>query len=377
LLSSPKKILFIEPANHYEVLRVYVLMFRSFGYHADIMSTQRNINQIKGVLPIDCKIFIIDRSIEINNYLLAQSSTINDYNMVILTTDEDVNSMPLKKNWDSPTFLLIHHFRSIFDYKNNIQLFNHYLDPLRYIKNLLQNKYSKRASFAKTFDGYLFPYEVGDKDKSKIFDKPKVVLPFLFNEFSDNSIKPTKSIVIPGTIDNASRNYSIVIQALKEIKNLIEEPIEIVLLGKYNKRSGQGIIARFKQITDQNIKLIYFEKEIDQSIFDKYMKHASALLLPLNVYFTHSLIGSIGGKYSVSGSIGDMVRFGKKALITEDYALPHFLEKHAIRFNTENLAEKIIQVLAEKPIEEDTPYFNNNELTYFKNQIKLLLEYGK
>jgi hypothetical protein len=376
LLSNPIKILFIEPANHYEVLRVYALMFRHFGLHADIMSTKKNIHQISPVLPRDCEYYIIDDNIPSNQYLLQQKQAIDKYNLVILTTDEDMKLQPITKNWQATTFVIVHNFRTVFDYKDNFDIFRNILDPPRYIKYHFLNVYNRSVQAIKSFDGYLFPWEIFDHDKLKLFGKPSVVIPYMFNEFSDEGRSSPKTIVIPGTVYGKSRNYELIMSAISELNETLDEEIELVLLGSSYKRSAKIIIEKLKKRTGQKIKLINFEDEVDQIVYDDFMKKASFLLLPLNIYFTHKLIKSIGGRYSMSGSIGDMVRFGKKALITEGYTLPHFLEPHVTYFNSENLAQIMKNELKLNSKVKKDPYFGALEMTYFKNQIDEILQFA-
>lgn len=152
------------------------------------------------------------------------------------------------------------------------------------------------------------------------------------------------------------------------------QPIKIILLNHADNKIGRKIIQKFSEVTGDKVKLMYFLEPIPQDIFDLEMNRSHFLLLPLNSDTSHGLVYQKGGIHTMSASIGDMVRYGKRALITEDYSLPNFLEKYVVRFNESNLFDKIINCLS-ADINIQAPYLPNEITNEFKKTIEELINY--
>ncbi len=143
-------------------------------------------------------------------------------------------------------------------------------------------------------------------------------LPIYFNQFDSQNLKnETIRIVIPGAVSQSRRDYDSFFEKLKHFKNTGIN-YEIIFLGK---ASGKEL-EKLKSIIDklsQFITIQYFEKKIEQNIFDDWMRKTDVLYCPIqreNEFFS---IKEIYGKTKISGNIGDAIKYAKPAVFPETY----------------------------------------------------------
>jgi hypothetical protein len=369
-IRKENKILFIEPARHYEVVRSYINMFYFFGFKADLMTTSFNVDKLNNKIPDDVSIISLEENISIQQQLIDHTHTIDQYPTVIVTTEEDIACTPISKVWKSKTCLLIHHINTAFFHRENLAI-DDISDLMRWIKYRLENRYNRLSESILTYDGYILPVVPEIKLFEKIFNKKQFYLPFLFNEYTSNPENDIFKIVIPGSTSSNSRDYSLILTALESLRKTKNQSIELILLGINDGDKKNSIIQKIKNFESEFLEIITYDAEVSQAEFDKVMIEANVLLLPLRIETKHHLIRSIGGEYQLSGNIGDMVRYGKKAFITDGYKLPFFLEKHTLRFDKNNLADKIIHYINYDHFKSKNtePYITEEEIQAIKKEV--------
>jgi len=143
-------------------------------------------------------------------------------------------------------------------------------------------------------------------------------LPIYFNQFdSQNSQQGIIRIVIPGAVSQSRRDYDSFFEKLKQFKNKGIN-YEIIFLGKASGKELEKLKLLLDKIS-QFIKIQYFEKKIEQDIFDDWMRKADALYCPIQKETEFLSIKEIYGKTKISGNVGDAIKYAKPAIFPETY----------------------------------------------------------
>ena len=126
------------------------------------------------------------------------------------------------------------------------------------------------------------------------------------------------SIVIPGNVSQARRDYKKVLSKIEDWSKTHSSDLEIVFLGK---AEGEELIwlqdLEKKKIS--NLNVIYFKEKVPQDLFDEYMRKASYLWCPLQISTTFFSNEEIYGTTKISGIIGDAIKYQKIAFLPKEY----------------------------------------------------------
>lgn len=179
-------------------------------------------------------------------------------------------------------------------------------------------------------------------------------LPLFFNQFEEQ--KPEKeniTIIIPGAVSQARRDYKSTLEKLKNFKN-IGIQYEVILLGKASGKELENLKSSIKQLPEF-IKVQFFEHKIPQQAFDDWMLTADVLYCPIQSNTDFFSIPEIYGQTKISGNIGDAIKYGKPAIFPAIYKSDsefilqekpdlqtQFLEVMTARYNFSNFSRKKI-----------------------------------
>ena len=144
-------------------------------------------------------------------------------------------------------------------------------------------------------------------------------------------------IVVPGSIDNRRRNYSMVFKLLDEADKK-KLPIHVTLLGGFKNSFSDEILQECIKWNEKHSNLtIYNQDEVEQSEFDKVMSDSHFVWMPLNQ--TSVLLDGIQEMYGVStcsGNIGDVIRYAKPFFAPASLNIDKALGNGVVRYNSIN-----------------------------------------
>jgi hypothetical protein len=364
------KIAILELASHHEVVRSFTFMALASNYEVLIVTTLANSKFLMPVFESKIEWLIMDKDQSSLLFLTYHKAEIEKCDILLFTSIEDLHGNVIDLKWAKPTLAMLHHPISNFCYSENISRPTTFKLLLKTIKYRITRFYEKRRLALNNFDVYLLP---STSAKGYFFEKniseysKCKAMPFLFFEDGTTSKDSNQRVfVIPGTVNQKSRNYMDLLFAIGELNKSEKFAATIVLLGSAENEEGLSILEKFKNNTGIHIELIYFNDEISTEIFDYWIKNASYLLLPLSKKTVYGIVNSIGGSLSVSGNIGDMVRFGKQAVLPHDYFIEPDLEGLAHRYQNENHLLDIMKKL----------YVVQDEI-FGKNDLEILLKFNQ
>jgi hypothetical protein len=323
------KIAIIELASHFEVARAYAKMALANGYSVLMVVNESNHSQLKSLFDVADKIeWMVGPDDVMGNFLSTCKSAIDQCNLVICCTPEQKNGTVILKEWLAISYLVVHDVNNYFDIVKNINTSGGIRQYLRIAKFYFTGYFSKRQKALQTFDGVIVPsIHMKSYADAKTAVKQIITLPFLYNEHLPVIHNhDTTNIVIPGTVNQRSRNYDFVHEVMCRMDaDGFDCPVSLTLLGQCKGQKAQVIRQKFLSMNFQWLQVTTFEEAVSQSTYDKLMLEADFYLLPLQRRWQYGIVNEIGGTTCLSGNIGDMVRYGMPILLPIEYQLQDLL----------------------------------------------------
>ena len=261
-----------------------------------------------------------------------------DADLTIFTSNESNDGSKLWNPNLKNAFLLVHN-PSFTIHPFSIKLL--FVEPLRspvlvlkMIKTFFSpNRIMRRKNFDQFQNILLADEQVTDFCKMRYSadfeSKNTLSAPFYGIERVDNLANDHKvSIIVPGTIENKTRNYNMVIDLIKEVRQDME--IELILLGKIK---NIRLVNSISSSLPHNIKLIFKIEGYSQKEYDAILENATFAILPLKKYMRQGSTFEIQGKTCISGSINDVTKFGIPFLYPKEVTIPTALQKVGIPFD--------------------------------------------
>ncbi len=345
------KIAIVELASHHEVMRSYGMLALQSKCDVSFFTTIENQAQCNALFENTVDWQILPKDQTSNEFLSIMKFNLELHDIILFTSLEDVNGFLLKSDFTKPTVGVLHDATSIFHHLSNIKIKPSIKHNLKIVKYLSLGFYQQRVRASKQYDLLLLPTECSYKDlkNNKNVNTDKLfALPFLYNENIKKTTSDSFDIVIPGTISQDSRDYRSIIKMIEKLNLAAIDNINLILLGKPKGKDGNSILIDYIKATGNKIKLTYFYQEVSQQIYDSHLMHADVLLLPLMKNPIYGVVDSISG-WRLSGNIGDLVRFGKTALLPYDYKIDEDLAPMATTYqNNDDLFVKINQLISNK-----------------------------
>lgn len=359
-------ICFIE-LEEYHLLDLdgFCKVFYKLPYDISIYTTQKNFDNLKNQSYASRYKWIIkQKKQKPSEFLKEHYSIINNAEWIYYNTIAKNYLLYNNLNFKGKKILRIHNAHT-------------YLQPLKhwYIIPTFFNLYKAASYLIREFIGeldfYYLPkvvrnmnyycfadenvknYVIENKicEKERIF--PTIPGSVFSGEFKPFEIENKIRICIPGIIDERKKNYSPVIEALKLIKNNIQHPVEIVLLGKPVGKYGQWVIDEFSKLDTKNLSVISFTGFVEQAKFNELMFGSHLLITPTKETTVFRIYKEIYGKTKASGSVGEMVKYGIPNLFPSYIYFDTEMENIIDRYTTsQTLATELLKYI------NDTNYLN-------------------
>jgi hypothetical protein len=386
-MAAAINLIVIEPEYHPEVLRSLVLVALEVEQvELSVFTSQSLWNRAFKEPPQEVKTFLAPHSKEVFPLLQEKKALLEKADIVWFNTLATQYKAFIKLGLKHPQLVLrVHNTASAF------QAWRHFLWPrtpyslFKTLSHLLRIEllaaaifYRKRA--LQKFDFFLFPTDAIARSAAVEFKvlPGKILQPSLplvtreSNLARNGQHKPLpsqKTIAIPGSFNLKRRDYVSVYQSLKELPPQ-KDKLHIHFLGPVQGRPAERLRQKMQSLHRRDLKLYFYQDFVPEDTFQAVIEKAWFLLLPLHQSVRYRIFEERYGASKVSGSVNDVIRFGKPALIPHFYPIPQGLEALFKAYQAPNdLAVKINSWLI-KPPEQST----NGLAVYAVKEQALLLE---
>ena len=273
---------------------------------------------------------------------------------IFLTESSEVLNQLKSKNYDLVIIGTVHRYFNIFEQiceKFNTAIIAHNLNftkisKLQLFRNIFKKDFIYRLKLLLKED-LLSATDVFKKAKNLlVLDKSLVqqnfkFLPLFFNKFNEKSASENFTIVIPGAVSQARRDYKRVLEIVNQKvkverrsrEMLVEDAVseeevrstemlvknfEIIFLGKAKGKELHWL-ENYKNSSPENLSIKYFTEKVPQPIFDEWMNKADVLWCPIQQETEFFSNNETYGKTKMSGNIGDAIKYGKFAFFPANY----------------------------------------------------------
>ncbi len=329
-------LLLIEHAAHFEVARAYAGMFLAAGWKVTLALNEKNAGFLEGVFGESDQLtfFVLKHSDDQAGYWSELSERAEQANLVIVCSHENNAGGLVHRKWKTNSYLVIHDGFNYIEPLGHLEWGGGLRQWLRFLKYFATGYFRKRIKSARQYDGWLTPVEWPEAWKNKSKMANVLYLPFLWNEGIGSVKSDCFHIVVPGTVNQRSRDYLSVKKLIQRMANTSGlPPCKITLLGKAASPAEVKLVNEMKKAATQNVALVTFDNHLSSADFDAIMRSADLLLLPLQPSWQYGVVREIGGISCLSGNIGDMVRYGKMALIPKHYHLHPLLTEYVFFYD--------------------------------------------
>jgi len=334
---------FFNIFKHEKVVKIAVFTSESLANEIEAVK-----HQFKNV-----DFYVKPNEAPIDQFLSNQLAIINTADYIIFNTLQKQPHLYQLNQFKPKTIIRVHNINTFLNRKNNIKInwnwYDLYKDFSYFIREYLWAKqilHFNRLLAATDFimlpnDGYT-NYVTNNKlyPAEKIFPSiPMAVHEPSYHKKIDENVL---TLCITGTIDAKRKDYLLAFNAINEVLPNIFGSLRLILLGAPKGPYGLQIIKKFNSIAAKNFELISFDKRIDQATFEQYIKETDILLAPVLTNTRYKFFKEVYGTTKISGSITDMIRYGKPLFLVNDYQLFKELTEVVTSFANKNELKKLI-----------------------------------
>lgn len=380
--SNLPKILLVELDYHSDLYSFLIELTDNSRYDIHCLTNDKIYAQLTEKLKQKCTFFISNRNKEIKKYLDQ-----NTFDFVFINTIEDKLSF-WADNCPKNTMIRVHDVNTYF-----LPLKSLYIEflPVKIFKaisylinrQLLKFDYYYLNKLIKKVDYFSFLSEQNKEyfisKRPDIKDKAGETFPLAaYNEEFFKLEKTDKlTFVVPGTLESKRKDFKIIYETCKILSEL-DINCEVVFAGLTPKQSN-GFVNRIKSFENKKLKITNFNYFLSHNEFDSIVKGADFLIFPMTKVTTFKIFKEIYGKTKISGSIKDLIKFGKISIMPSWYDLSEDLVELTYRYeNIKDLKEKITKAVFDlkeeknnyyKLIENHKKRYNFQILSDFQNQL--------
>lgn len=233
--------------------------------------------------------------------------------------------------------LTLHDINSFFYFKNNGTV-------RRWVRNAGKKKLIDAVKEFTVINSTLQPY------LQRLLPAGRTVryIPGAFFENATYSTPPAPllpfRIVVPGSVDNRRRDYTLVFELLEICKEQ-DIPVQVTLLGGFHPEHGAGILKQCVEYGKQNNNLHWFEEQVvDHPRFNQLMQEAHFIFAPCVIRTVISDdVEEVYGESLSSGNIGDIIRFARPAILPAALKTGNDISQVVFRYHTvKDIAEQLI-----------------------------------
>jgi len=349
----------VEFEGHIECLYSFFKIFKaSKGIKITAYISENLLKELEHVKVRFTNIeFIVKANTQsIQQFLDENLININQSDYIIFNTLQKQPHQYQLKKFIPKTIIRIHNINTFLNRKGNIKLdwnwYALYKDLSYFIREYLLaqqihnfKRLLKETGYIMLPDNSYQDYIVNNKlyPLEKIF--PCIPMAVYDPSFKKEIDEDVLTICITGTIDEKRKDYLLACEAIKAALPNIYGTLKLILLGEPKGPYGKLVLKKFNEISAANFELISFKKRVDQATFELYIKETDILVAPVVTETRYKFFKEVYGTTKISGSITDMIRYGKPLLLAKQYCLSKQLSEVIETFsNHKELSNHIIRL---------------------------------
>jgi hypothetical protein len=144
----------------------------------------------------------------------------------------------------------------------------------------------------------------------------------------------TMKIVIPGTIQQRTRDYLPLLEAMERLQgDDFGKKIIFQFAGYPKGKKGLEIAIKLKSLNSDSFTIEIASSEMDFLSFEKTLSEGNFFILPLQKSSCFSFSREEHGRSYISGTIYDLIEFQKPAIISDGHPIPSALQKAVEPYN--------------------------------------------
>ncbi len=378
-----KKIGLIELYSHSEVLYNFCkILTKTNDYELTVFTQKFIYEDAPACLKKSPSIqwFFISKKENHPSFITMHLERLNECRVLILVTIASNFRFYSALKFRAKTILVVHNANALLRPSKSIRfsLFSFPTDWFRLCKVLIFRDFYFKKKMLKNFDYLSLPSQfVYRQVEKKSFLRPEKLcrpLPFAFFEGKQKDIlfHEKITIAIPGTITDESRDYELVFKAFKEAIPDFDLHIQLVLLGRPKGGYGRRVIRKFQSLECEHFEVMSFGESVPQEEYEVWLRKCDFLILPLMRFAKYGIYREELGFTKISGSLNDMIRFGKPALIPDFYPLEKELQKLVAVFSDAGeLSEKLSGWIQNRTFESLRPIILEGLLGFSEEKKRL------
>lgn len=358
---SKYKIAIFEFDYHEEVLRNFCHIADQDSFEIMIFTRDRlwsNVNIDIKVLKSRFSVFQLKKGESMYSFFDKHISKINTADVILFNTLASDFKFFSRLSLKPPIILRIHNTNSYFNkfwssFSPKLSLFYIWKDLSHLIrKTIFEMNWLNRREFVNKVDYYAFPTQFLRDYAINTYGldaKKAIVLPMSYapeeKEILEEPIKniSATTISVIGRIDPRNRDYISIYNSFKLALKKVNRPIVFNLLGSCNSEYGRKVKKLFISLSSDRFKLNSFDSFVDQNTFSKCINASDFLIIPIKRATRHTIYTEYYGYTKISGSINDIIKYRKPALIDKIYPLAESLEPAVRQYSgEEDLAHRLI-----------------------------------
>ena len=353
-MSEARTIALVELYSHHELL-IHFCRIIPRHFHIMVFTTPEIFGLAKPVLnAAKLKVFVKKQGQSIPRFLRLHMDKIQKNDFLIMTSLFSNFIFFGRQNWKPNSFLIIHNANTFFNPYGNMRLrtdsWSHLgRDLLRLGKILLLQTISAREKALLSFDRISLtskfiqtglsrnrrniPYRFCSPFPLSFYD------PQPFDQVVDQKLR----IVIPGAINTMGRDFHPVLDSFRALREELHSDVELTLLGCPRDDAGFKVLNDFRLLSNDRLKVVTFDGTVPQAVYDRTLRDSNFLILPLNRFLQVGIFREEYGFTNISGTINDLIRFCKPALLPDFYPLDPALHKQTGRYRDSKQLTRLLR----------------------------------
>ena len=282
--------------------------------------------------------------------------------MIIFNTIAVDHHVYLDMGFKPTTIWRVHNAHSTFDPLNSIYVpltVHHLKKGISYFLRifLLRLDFYYKRKLIEKLDFFSF---LDDNIKNNLKEWDKIPagkigpsIPFITapQEYPKTDFEGKLHLVIPGVnMDLRRKQFDVVADALQMLDLNHLHELKLTFFGKPVSSEAHKALNRILSLERNGLEIDWV-KEVEQRVFDQKMMESHVILAPLRVNVLHRVYKEVYGSTKFSGSVADMIKYGKICIFPEahyfDDELNHFVYKYYDNYSLKKIFITLLNVVNE------------------------------
>ena len=154
---------------------------------------------------------------------------------------------------------------------------------------------------------------------------------------------------ITGTISELRRDYTTVLDAIKNISGEQKKSFKLLLLGRPIREYGLKIIDSCKKLVSKGYDIEFFESYIKPDVMLQKLSTTSIMIAPMNFNYKSGVISEKFTYTKGTGTFNDAMRFGLPTIVPYEYQVAKEFEPCFLKYtNSNHLGNLIIELVQDQ-----------------------------